>query len=342
MFHTSSARALLFGLFLLVMTEGVLRVAIPEESLLFSWEKADGLIGVLGDRVYVRESRKHHGNDGPYSFHIQTNSLGLRDTEEHDTQKPSGTDRYLALGDSWIFGTSLDQGSTITERLEVLLGQKTGRPTVIVNGGIPGGSAFEALVRWSEFRDDYEWTGLILGIPHNVGRQRDLSQERLQLFHPSQGAPYLNVRMYLLVRWLVAPYTRPRYASAESPNDQGMLDDISEVVRQARERGMSVTVIEDPGHMNDAVGDVRRLEPRWREALEPLGTVFAGHALNTRDCWGFEDVGHPGESGAHAMAHVVSQAMMSGQSFEGLQTVPQCNDVEGVGPGKSIDSGPSE
>jgi len=342
MFHTRPFRALLFGMGVLLAVEGVIRVSVPESDLLFSWEQSDGLIGVLGDGVYVRESRKHQGTDGPYPFTIQTNALGVRDVLEHEYLKPSDTDRYLALGDSWIFGTSVDQGSTIPERLEAVLKAKTGRETVVVNAGIPGGSAFEALVRWTEFRDRYEWTGLIIGIPHNVGRQGELAAAREQLFHPTQGAPYINIRMYLLLRWWIAPYTRPRYAHSDPPNDQGMLDDISEIVRQAGERGLSVTVIEDPGHLKDAIGHVRRLEPRWRKALEPLGAIFAGHALNTRDCWGFEDLGHPGESGAHAMAHVVASAMVSRQSANGLQTVPTCASVEGAGPGKTADVGSFE
>ncbi len=334
MFHSSSVRALLFGVFILVLIEGVLRLTVNEEALLFSWEQQDGLIGVLGDRVYVRDSRRHRGSDGPYNYEINTNSKGLRDVDEHALSKPASTDRYLALGDSWIFGTSLDQQSTITERLEVLLAAKTGRDTVIVNGGIPGGSAFEALVRWTEFRDGYEWTGLILGIPHNVGRQGELGQARQALFHPTRGAPYIDIRLYLMVRWWIAPYTRPRYAPSETPADQSMLNDVTEIVRQARARGMSITIIEDPGHMQDAVGTVRRLDPKWRETLTPEGAIFAGHALNTRDCWGFDDHGHPGEAGAHAIAHVVANAMVTEESAVGLQTKPTCAAVDGIGPGK--------
>lgn len=342
MFESKPVRALLFGVMVLGFIEVLLRVSIPEDDLLFSWEKRDGLIGVLGDRVYVRESRRHRGSDGPYDYVIQTNSKGLRDTEEHGLKKPADVDRYLALGDSWIFGTSLDQQSTIPERLESLISAQTGRDTVIVNGGIPGGSAFEALVRWTEFRNGYEWTGLILGIPHNVGRQGELLDERRSVFHPSNGAPYINLRLYLLVRWVIAPYTRPRYAASETPDDHGMLSDVSEIVSQARDRGMSVTIIEDPGHMRDAVGSVRRLDPKWRDTLMPLGAVFAGHALNTRDCWGFKDHGHPGEAGAHAIAHVVARTMMSQTSTNGLQTEPSCAEVEGVGPGKSPSTPVSE
>lgn len=334
MTRSPQLRALLLGMGLIVCLEVVLRVTVAEKDVLFAFEQPDGMIGVLGDRIYVRDSRKHHGTDGPYSFEIETNSLGLRDDVELTATKPSDSDRYLALGDSWIFGTSVTQASTIPERLEGALTALTGRETTVINGGIPGGSAFEALVRWTELRDDYEWTGLIVGIPHNLGRQRELAQERNSLFHPSNGAPYINWRTYLVARWLIAPYTRPRYAPAEPAGDLGMLDDVVELVGQARERGLSVTIIEDPGHMNDALGKPRFLESRWRTALHPLGAVFAGHALNTRDCWGFDDLGHPGEAGAHAIAHVVAGAMVAGQSVAGLQQSPRCADVEGAGPGK--------
>jgi hypothetical protein len=334
MIRSTPMRAVLFGLGLLLCIELVLRVAVPEEALRFAFEQPNGLIGVLGDQIYVRESAAHHGTDGPYAFEVQTNSLGLRDDVELVAEKPATQDRYLALGDSWIFGTSLTQAATIPERLETSISALTGRDTVVFNAGIPGGSAFEALVRWTELRDHAEWTGIILGIPHNVGRQQSLAAVRESLFHPTLGAPYINCRTYLVARRLLAPLTRPRYAPSTPASDLGMLDDVVELVTQARNRGLTVTIIEDPGHMNDALGPPRVLEARWRSALHPLGAVFAGHALNTRDCWGFGDIGHPGEAGAHAIAQVVARAMITGQSATGLQRQPLCADVEGVGPGK--------
>ena len=338
MLSPARSRAIAMGFGLLLVVELGLRVVVAEERLLFSFEHPEGIIKVLGERVWVRESSKQHGTDGPYRFDVVTNSLGLRDDVEHSASLAEGTDRYLALGDSWIFGTSVTQARTIPEQIEVELSSRTGRPTVVLNAGIPGGSAFEALARWTELKDRFELTGVVLGIPHNVGRQKELADHRRSLFHPTQGAPYLNWRTYLLIRRGLAPYTRPRYASSSSAglrDDQGMLDDLRTVVVEARDRGLSVTIIEDPGHLNDAVGTVRKLERSWRIELEPLGGIFAGHALNTRDCWGYEDLGHPGESGTKAIAIVVADAMVQGRSTNGLQVEPTCTSVPGVGPGKT-------
>jgi len=325
-------RAVLLGLGVLVGIEALARMTVEEDTLLFAFEKPDGLIGVLGSKVFVRESQTHRGQDGPYAYTIRTNALGLRADAEVERAMPEGEERYLALGDSWIFGTSLDQSATVPERLAAALSQAKGLSVAVVNGGIPGGSAFEALARWRELSDGYEWTGLVLGIPHNVGRQTSLAAERGTVFHPTQGAPYINSRLYLLLRSWIAPYTRPRYAPATPPDDGGLREDIRFIVSDARSRGLSVVVIQDPGRMEDAVGRVRQVDQRWREELMPLGAVFAGHALNTRDCWGHLDLGHPGVLGAQAIAAVVAEAMMSGNSTDGLSAEPPCSSFTGEAP----------
>lgn len=333
----SRTRALVIGVGLLIVFEGLLRVIVPEKDLLFAWEHPEGMVTLMGDSVWVRESSSQHGNDGPYTFEIKTNSDGMRDTVDHPQAKPANVDRYLALGDSWIFGTSVTQNATIPEHLERSLSSTTGRETVIMNAGIPGGSAFEMLARWTELKEKYELTGVVLGFPHNAGRQRELSGLRSSLFHPTAGAPYFDNRMYLVLRHLIAPYTRPRYAEASAADpmeDESLLIDLETLIRDIRSRGLSVTMIEDPGHMADALGSPRVLNERWRSEFEPHGVVFAGHALNTRDCWGFKDHGHPGESGTSVIATVVSRAMVQGQSLEQLQSEPTCAEVDWVGPGK--------
>lgn len=337
MLNSPRTRALLAGLGLLLAVEGGLRLFVPESKLVFAWEHPDGIIELMGSSVWVRESNQQHGNDGPYRYEIQTNAIGLRDAIDHEPAKPQGVDRYLALGDSWVFGTSLTQSATVSEQLEVRLKEATGRETVVMNAGIPGGSAFEMLARWTELKHRYELTGVVLGIPHNAGRQREMTEVRNRLFHPTAGAPYINNRTYLLLRRAIAPFTRARYAEAaidDPMGDASIFEDVTAIVTDARARGLTVTVIEDPGHMNDALGRPRVLNRNWRMALEPLGAVFAGHALNTRDCWGFIDIGHPGESGAAAMATVVAGAMVSGTSATGLQELPRCADMPGAGPGK--------
>ena len=324
MSQSPKLRALLLGVGMLLGLELVARVLVAEETVLFAFERSDGLIGVLGDKVYVRESQTHRGSDGPYDYTIRTNSLGLRADAELTPEMPEGTERYLALGDSWIFGTSLDQEATMPAQLARRLTQAKGTPVEVVNAGIPGGSAFEALARWRELGQDYAWTGVVIGIPHNVGRQSSLAAERASVFHPTQGAPYINCRLYLILRSWIAPYTRPKYAPSAAPHDGGLLDDIQTIVSQARAQGLSVVLIEDPGRLDDAVGQVRQVDMRWREALSPLGALFAGHALNTRECWGHLDHGHPGVAGAEAIATVVASVMVAGESTMGLVPNPPC------------------
>jgi len=336
MFANSRIRAALFGVFVLAVLEGVLRVTVAESDLLFAWEHPEGMIELLGGRVYVRKSSDQHATDGTYPYKYRTNSLGLREDQELMRPIPEGSERYLALGDSWMFGTSVTQGKTLPDQLEVELGRLRGAAVEVVNAGIPGGSAFDMLARWNELGTQYAFDGVIFNIPHNLSRQQEVSESRKQLFQPGAGAPYVNWRTYLVVRRIVAPWTRPRYApgTTDEPVDE-MMADLQTIVAQATAKGMSVTAIEDPGRLQDALGVVRRLDRRWRETLEPAGVIFAGHALNTRDCWGFQDHGHPGESGVKALSVVVAEALIAGTSTDGLQTEPRCAEVEGVGPGKA-------
>ena len=126
MILNSQSRAALFGLFVLAAIEGVLRLTVVEEDLLFAWEHPEGMIGLLGGRVYVRESTDQHGRDGQYRHEYRTNSKGLREDGELSESIPEGTKRYLALGDSWIFGTSITQGKTLPDQIEVELADRLG------------------------------------------------------------------------------------------------------------------------------------------------------------------------------------------------------------------------
>ncbi len=330
-------RGIVVGLGLLLATEAVVRLVIPENDLLFSWEHPDGIIALMGDQVYLRKSSSTTSSDGPYPWTITTNNLGLRENEEPTPQAAKGTKRYLALGDSWVFGTSVTQGKTIPDQIESALTAATGQPTEVLNAGIPGGSAFEMLSRWQELNGSLELHGVILGIPHNAGRQKELSSARDSMFKSGGGAPYINIRTYLALRRAIAPYTRPRYASMEytsGVHDEGMLQDLVTITAQAREQDLPVWVIEFPDNMDLSVGRISPIDQRWRNTLEPMGAVFAGHALNTRSCWGFFDHGHPSEAGANAIAQVVVNAMVANKSAKMLQTEPSCDAVDGVGPGK--------
>lgn len=322
---------------LLGALEITLRLSVPEKDVLFAWEHPEGLIQLLGDKVYVREAVSHSLNDGPYRWEAVTNSLGLRESEETSTSRPDGTTRWLALGDSWIFGTSVTQGKTITDQLEVILTQKSGAQVEILNGGIPGGSAFEMLARWSELSTTLQLDGVILGLPHNQHRQKELASQRRQLYSQTGGAPYINLRTYLVARRLIAPYTRTRYADGDvdvDAMDATTVRDLKTIITQARAQGMDTVAVEWPNDMRLALNSINPPARRWRAALEPMGVRFGGHALHTRACWGFKDHGHPSEAGARAVAEVLAPVILGEATLTSLQTQPSCESVPGVGPGK--------
>ena len=130
----------------------------------------------------------------------------------------------------------------------------------MVNAGIPGGSAFEALARWRELGQDYDWTGLVIGIPHNVGRQSSLAAERASVFHPTQGAPYINCRLYLIIRSWIAPYTRPKYAASTPPSRRRTAGGHPDHRSSGAGSNLSVVLVEDPGRLDDAVGRVELVD----------------------------------------------------------------------------------
>ena len=56
------------------------------------------------------------------SWHIQMNSIGMRDSREFEIQKPSDTGtRVTVLGDSFTFGHSVDVEERFTNILETIL-----------------------------------------------------------------------------------------------------------------------------------------------------------------------------------------------------------------------------
>jgi lysophospholipase L1-like esterase len=75
-----------------------------------------------------------------------TNSRGLRE-EELPLEKPAGTYRILALGDSTVLGFGVTVAERFSDRLEVLLNRRGGPVRFeVVNAGVPGYSLYNAWV----------------------------------------------------------------------------------------------------------------------------------------------------------------------------------------------------
>ena len=65
------------------------------------------------------------------------NEHGHRD-DPVELDKPDGTLRVLALGDSFTFGAAVEQGDTYPELLEAILGRRLEMPVEVINAGVGG------------------------------------------------------------------------------------------------------------------------------------------------------------------------------------------------------------
>lgn len=327
---------LLVTVVVLAAVEGVLRSIYSEEALLFEWERPAGMIqsSQMGG-ITARPDTVQSIKDGPYTWYVRSEKLGFREDAPVPRARPAGTFRVLALGDSWMFGYSIDQGKTIPDRLEALLPEALGVERVeVLNAGVFGSSAFDMLARYRQIVDAFEIDAVLLGTPHNAVRFRQAAAERSAWYQTAQDRPASSMRTYLLVRRWLAPLRSGMYAVSPGGNEAAAQhDDIRLLVRDARDRGLPVWFIEMPDNYAGASGGrFRGLEP-WRSSLEPLGVLTGGHALGERVCWGFEDLAHPSEAGAAAIAARMAEVVKAGRSIP-VGATPTCAESPGIGPGK--------
>lgn len=323
--------------------EVLLRVLVGKDELLFAWERPDGLetFEASGALVGPRNLRLST-QDGPYRVEYRTNEAGLRESQETPRSKPSGTSRYLAVGDSWIWGTSVTQGATLPDRIEARLSSLRGTPVLVENAGIQGMSGFDMYVAFRRYAAAYEFDGVIIGKPHNETREEQVAERRKAFVASATPMPTNDWRLYLLVRRFVFRSRMPAVplgVDERLGNEsvvQGAITDVIRLVREARSAGLSVVFLDFPNSWR-----VQRLSapeysssPAWVQALDAEAVPHAGHAMLERSCWGYEDIDHPSEAGADAIAVVAAQLMESGQTVARRVNEPSCSESEGAGPGK--------
>lgn len=77
---------------------------------------------------------------------LRTNQAGMREDKDFALQKPEGTVRILGLGDSGMWGWSLDQGQGYMEVLEANLNAREDLPDVeVLNLAVPGYNTYQEL-----------------------------------------------------------------------------------------------------------------------------------------------------------------------------------------------------
>src|SRR5690606_25497235 len=95
-------------------------------------------VGPLFDSLFP--SLPDWARDRPV-WHLETNSLGLRDDELPEEKRP-GTFRIVVLGDSWTVGINVARDETYPARLEELLARSAAPGSVeVLNFGVVGGRA---------------------------------------------------------------------------------------------------------------------------------------------------------------------------------------------------------
>jgi len=337
----SAARKLAMSLIattlFLVALESVLRVTIPADRLKFSWESDDPTI-VIDDHggLLIPPNTERRQHDGTREWVSRTNSIGLREDAEIPEARPPDSYRMLALGDSWMFGWSADQGWSLPAQLEVVLPEKIGgRDVEVINAGVFGTCAFDMLRRWRQYQDVFEVDALLIGTPHNMTRQQSLMEKRTGWYDAVRGAPFIELRLYLVLRRLIAPYTRPQYPRDDSGETfQSSVHDLTVLIQEAGERGVDSWFVLMPTQLTDGVRAREVNAKKWQEAMAPSGAKFAGHVLAQRSCWGDEDIRHASGAGYRAIAEVVSDAIAADASDDGMRSEPDCDGLPGYGHGK--------
>lgn len=329
-----AAFALVTTAAVLAGAEVLLRVLVPVEQLLFTWEQPDGwmLYEETGNLVMRPDQDERH-HDGPHEFRFLTNSEGLRETREIPREKATGETRLLALGDSWMFGLNATEGEGFADRLEELAPEALGAETVeVVNAGVAGGCAFDMLRMWRRFGTVLEPDGLVLGTPHNDGRQREVGQKRTAFYAQETNAPVSTLRLYLGLRRLLAPLQRPSYPRLG--NVSAAVADLLVLVDEARTRDLPVWLVVWPIRWENQQEGASMDFGYWRETFEPYGVTVVGHPMTERSCWGYQDTSHASEAGYHAAAELLASVMGGATPPTGWTAQPLCDEVDANGPGK--------
>ena len=349
----SLQRRFLFGILcasmMLGLTELVLRMVVPDEAWLMSWEREDGLL-LYRSRTYVggpvdpqERQRWRRGelslqagtdtvqHDGQVPWTVRTNAQGLREDQPIPTGRLADR-QFLALGDSWMFGVNAPQGQSLPARLEQLLPHALDVESVeVVNGGIPGANAWHMLRRWHYLRDRITIDGLILGLPHNAPAP-DVPALRRAWYQRARGLPAGQSRIYRGIRHMLSPYTRPHYPDLLSAENEGdgkamTLADLRTIISDAKDRGIPVWLVLWPSARGGAQDPALSLSD-WVQPLTDSLDGHGGHALRDRNCWGSKDTWHPSASGYAAIAGVVAQVIETNSKAMTL-TSGTCQNVPG-------------
>ena len=171
-------RDLLKNIGLLLASTLVCLVGVELYAHYFVWEPAKGenLSAyvedmMLGKRLVPGFVGEHTG------VQVSVNSHGMRD-REYDAQKPPGSLRILALGDSWTFGVGMKNEDTWPKRLEALLDSPE-LPVAVMNTGVSGYETYHEAFYYKELAPEFQHDFVLIGIyPVNDVHAKDKTYAR--------------------------------------------------------------------------------------------------------------------------------------------------------------------
>jgi len=146
--------------------ELVVRALFKDGTVMFPRYHTDFRYGPYTLRGIRPNARFWHTSiDGSWEF--VTNSKGLRESRELPYEKPAGTLRVLALGDSHTQGYEVRQDATYSAALERYLGSRGDARVEVLNAGVSGFSTAEALVYLENEGIRYQPDVVVLGFYAN-------------------------------------------------------------------------------------------------------------------------------------------------------------------------------
>jgi lysophospholipase L1-like esterase len=128
-------------------------------------------------------------------WEISTNSGGFR-TAEFAKVKPSGTFRIVCLGDSWTFGSNVDQDKAYPQQLTALLERNSPRANFeVLNLGVMGYSSYQGLQLLKRQALDFDPDLVLIGFAMNDSHVSGYQDKDMQGYKESRTAATTVVRL---------------------------------------------------------------------------------------------------------------------------------------------------
>lgn len=326
------------------MLEGGARLALfmlerDEAPIEVGWNPGDGRSGGARDLVYapdpelffrLRPNLDLAQTGNPRLFDLQTNALGLRG-RELEIEKPAGTLRVIALGDSCTFGSGAGAQETYPAQLEQrLLAMRPDLRVEVVNAGVPGFTSYQAL-RWLETEgfamspDVVVFaTGVNDATPARAGGKRQFGagreltdREYAQALRSQAGWGITRLLWRQGIHLAAAPSSGPASVKRRVPLEE-YEGNLAALASQAEANGATPVILSWPFEhqirgepaFNELEAEARRYQVAAREAARRNDVLFVdlAPALAGREDL-FIDMVHLNASGYGVVAEAVATAL---------------------------------